>query len=178
MFHLGGPSHLLRPPRHVRPSPRFDWGEHRLAGAGLRARVVHDAEVVEDLGSGAREELLLAGQDGQKSGVKMVSRQLELALGRMTRPWRSKHRGDRSSRAGWWFERMHKVVDRALDWELAPSPPENSPPASAPANSESGLGGACATTLACLRADPRATAQPAPRAPRRKLRGPSRLLWE
>jgi hypothetical protein len=29
-------------------------------------------------------------------------------------------RGRRRARARWWFEQMHAVVDRALDWSAAP----------------------------------------------------------
>jgi hypothetical protein len=29
-------------------------------------------------------------------------------------------RDRRLARAGWWFEQMHAVVDRALDWSPAP----------------------------------------------------------
>ena len=28
----------------------------------------------------------------------------------------------RLSRAGWWFDRMRQVVDRAVDWQPAPAP--------------------------------------------------------
>lgn len=52
----------------------------------------------------------------------MDKQQLELSLanGRIYRTRRQK----RQSRAGWWFERMRQVVDRAFDWQAVPPRPE------------------------------------------------------
>jgi hypothetical protein len=58
----------------------------------------------------------------EKQKGNMTNAQMELGFesldGRQS-PNR-RHRGQ--SRAGWWFERMRELVDRAYDWQVAASP--------------------------------------------------------
>jgi hypothetical protein len=49
--------------------------------------------------------------------------QLELSLETPALPTKPRRPRDRRlARAAWWFEQMHAVVDRALDWSPAPPP--------------------------------------------------------
>lgn len=49
--------------------------------------------------------------------------QLELGLNRPTEEIaRRNHSNRRLGRARWWFEQMHAVVDKAIDWSAAPAP--------------------------------------------------------
>ncbi len=59
----------------------------------------------------------------------MYDGQMELGLGNERNGGQngcaSRHAGRRQrrgSRAGWWFERMRQIVDRATDWQPAPLP--------------------------------------------------------
>lgn len=52
----------------------------------------------------------------------MTNKQLELGFGGGRVCPSGNRRQRRLSRANWWFERMRKVVDRALDWQPAPPP--------------------------------------------------------
>jgi hypothetical protein len=53
----------------------------------------------------------------------MTNQQMELGFGK-TRICPSIRRlRRRQSRANWWFDRMRQVVDRAFDWQAAPTPP-------------------------------------------------------
>ncbi len=51
----------------------------------------------------------------------MTDTQLELSLGspRVTQPSRTCHRPPPFT-SRWWFQQMHQLVDRALDWQPAP----------------------------------------------------------
>jgi hypothetical protein len=51
----------------------------------------------------------------------MIDSQMELGFGDAGRASRANQRQKRQSRAAWWFARMRKVVDKALDWQ--PTPP-------------------------------------------------------
>jgi hypothetical protein len=52
--------------------------------------------------------------------IDMFNGQLEMGFGNgNTSPTR---RQRRLTRAQWWFQRMRQVVDRALDWQPAPTP--------------------------------------------------------
>jgi hypothetical protein len=52
----------------------------------------------------------------------MMIEQMELTFGG-ARPCPSLNRRQRRvNRAQWWFQRMRRVVDRALDWQAAPTP--------------------------------------------------------
>jgi len=51
----------------------------------------------------------------------MNNSQLELGFGDAGRAKRATQSQKRQSRAAWWFARMRKVVDKALDWQ--PTPP-------------------------------------------------------
>jgi hypothetical protein len=50
----------------------------------------------------------------------MFDAQLEMSFGEPGRFATRRQR--RLSRAQWWFDRMRKAVDRALDWQPAPPP--------------------------------------------------------
>lgn len=57
----------------------------------------------------------------------MSNGQLELTLAN-ERGNRQPSRRPRPTRhAHWWFVRMREVVDRALDWQAAPPPPQERP---------------------------------------------------
>ncbi len=49
----------------------------------------------------------------------MFDGQMEMSFGQASRA--GTRRQQRQSRAGWWFQRMRQIVDRATDW--APVPP-------------------------------------------------------
>ena len=49
--------------------------------------------------------------------------QLELSLNGQNTIVRMEALGRRTSRARWWFQQMHRVVERAMDWTVAPTPP-------------------------------------------------------
>jgi hypothetical protein len=66
----------------------------------------------------------------------MVSRQLELGLGTQSARQPAGRRRRGSGRAEWWFERMRGTVNRAVDWEPAPLPPEGSRPTAVQADSD------------------------------------------
>ena len=51
----------------------------------------------------------------------IMNGQMELSL-EAGRGRAARNRVRRAGRAGWWFERMRQVVDRALDWPAAPEP--------------------------------------------------------
>jgi hypothetical protein len=52
----------------------------------------------------------------------MIDMQLELGFNRMAAEGRSKRR---VSRACWWFDRMHEVVNRTREWKpVTPPRPE------------------------------------------------------
>jgi hypothetical protein len=51
--------------------------------------------------------------------------QLELSLENPMKLRQFSQPNRRLSRARWWFQQMHEVVDQALDWSTAPAaPPE------------------------------------------------------
>ena len=50
----------------------------------------------------------------------MMTEQMELGLGKAAVCYSGERRRRRLSRANWWFERMRRVVDHALDWQPAP----------------------------------------------------------
>ena len=53
----------------------------------------------------------------------MNDTQLELSLGSVRLAQSpSALRPSSTFTARWWFERMHQIVDRAFDWQPAPSP--------------------------------------------------------
>lgn len=56
--------------------------------------------------------------------MNTMKTQLELSF---DRPWRfapvATARNRRLTRARWWFQQMHMVVDRAFDWSAVPVPP-------------------------------------------------------
>ena len=59
----------------------------------------------------------------------MLNRQqMELSLENMgdARPWRQRRR--RQTRARWWFNRMHEVVDQAREWVPGDGARRNQPP--------------------------------------------------
>jgi hypothetical protein len=49
-----------------------------------------------------------------------IDAQLELGFGTPRSRSRGGRNSSRSPRAGWWFERMRQIVERASDWEPAP----------------------------------------------------------
>ncbi len=52
-----------------------------------------------------------------------IQSQLELSFETTALPLRRGTRRDRRlARARWWFEQMHAVVDRALEWSAPPPP--------------------------------------------------------
>jgi len=57
----------------------------------------------------------------------MIDKQLELGFNRSAADHRAAHR---ISRAGWWFNRMHEVVNRTREWRpvAAPRPEQPSLP--------------------------------------------------
>jgi hypothetical protein len=48
--------------------------------------------------------------------------QMELGFDRSCGRLPLSSRQKRLHRAGWWFERMRQVVDKAFDWKAAPAP--------------------------------------------------------
>jgi len=52
----------------------------------------------------------------------MMIEQMELGIEPATTAIANNRPQRRSTRAGWWFERMRALVDRAYDWEPAPEP--------------------------------------------------------
>ncbi len=52
----------------------------------------------------------------------MTDRQMELGFGNARDCYSATPRQRRLSRANWWFERMRRVVERALDWQPAALP--------------------------------------------------------
>jgi hypothetical protein len=54
----------------------------------------------------------------------MDKQQLELSLANGRNYRTTTRRQKRQSRAGWWFERMRQVVDRAFDWETVQPRPQ------------------------------------------------------
>jgi len=55
--------------------------------------------------------------------MNTMQAQLELGLNGQAATARMEALGRRTSRARWWFQQMHRVVDRALDWTSATTPP-------------------------------------------------------
>jgi hypothetical protein len=53
-----------------------------------------------------------------------TTQQLELELDGRTCLRNLGQRRRRVSRARWWFQQMHAVVERAMDWSAAPVQPE------------------------------------------------------
>jgi hypothetical protein len=50
----------------------------------------------------------------------MLTKQLEIGFERCPKPVDRRQR--RMTRAAWWFRRMHKAVNQALEWDPAPTP--------------------------------------------------------
>jgi hypothetical protein len=50
----------------------------------------------------------------------MQKQQLELTFDRQPTCRPLAHKSNRFTRARWWFDQMHRVVDSALDWQPAP----------------------------------------------------------
>ena len=55
--------------------------------------------------------------------MNTMNAQLELGLNGQKRAARPQTHGRRASRARWWFQQMHLVVDRAFDWSTSTTPP-------------------------------------------------------
>ena len=55
-------------------------------------------------------------------GFNMMNAQMELGFATPAGCQPIERRQRRLTRAHWWFERMRHIVDRACDWEIAPSP--------------------------------------------------------
>jgi hypothetical protein len=53
----------------------------------------------------------------------MNKQQLEISLKASPCGGRRAARPVRPARAQWWFERMHRVVDAAIEWKAEPKPP-------------------------------------------------------
>jgi hypothetical protein len=58
----------------------------------------------------------------QKERYAMIHEQIELGFQRPPHCPSANRRRRRLSRARWWFQRMRRVVDRALDWQQSPPP--------------------------------------------------------
>ena len=56
--------------------------------------------------------------------MNTTNTQLELSLDAPRKLSGAGPQNRRLSRARWWFEQMHAVVDRAFDWSTTPAPPE------------------------------------------------------
>jgi hypothetical protein len=52
----------------------------------------------------------------------VLNQQMELVFGNVRSCASVNRYRRRLSRANWWFERMRRVVDHALDWQPAPPP--------------------------------------------------------
>ncbi len=52
----------------------------------------------------------------------MIDIQMELSFGGNRGARAMSRRQRRLSRAHWWFDRMRRMVDRAVDWSPAPAP--------------------------------------------------------
>ena len=52
----------------------------------------------------------------------MQTQQMELTFNAAGSIRRAFHKPSRLARARWWFEQMHRAVDRALDWQPTAQP--------------------------------------------------------
>ena len=52
----------------------------------------------------------------------MIDRQMELGFGSANACHVGPRHERRLSRANWWFERMRRVVEEAIDWKPVPAP--------------------------------------------------------
>ncbi len=52
----------------------------------------------------------------------MTDQQMELGLGNALLCQSVSRRQHRLNRASWWFDRMRRIVEGALDWQPAPAP--------------------------------------------------------
>ncbi len=57
-----------------------------------------------------------------KERQNMYHGQMELGLGTPAARTGAQAPGRRFARAQWWFERMRRIVDGAMDWQAAPPP--------------------------------------------------------
>jgi hypothetical protein len=55
--------------------------------------------------------------------MNTMQAQLELGFSGQNTMVRMEALGRRTSRARWWFQQMHRVVERAMDWSSMPTPP-------------------------------------------------------
>ena len=64
----------------------------------------------------------MSNQSSKVDGMKdTFDAQMELGFKNSHRYLPLSCRQKRLSRAGWWFDRMRKVVDRAFDWKTVPA---------------------------------------------------------
>ena len=54
--------------------------------------------------------------------MNATNEQMELGFNGIRPPANVAGREGRIARAGWWFARMHDIVERAMDWQAAGEP--------------------------------------------------------